>query len=92
MTVTLQIGNSDDRLSQASWSKFVIAVHTRVYPNADQLHFFGTAPGDSRYQNACWVFEMTEAKLSELKQDLAPVKEMYHQDSIAITTGKTHFI
>jgi len=43
-TITIQIGNSDDKLSQASWSEFVerarqlISVHSRV------VHFFGALP------------------------------------------------
>jgi hypothetical protein len=92
MTVTLQIGNSDDKPSQLSWHRFVVSVSERVRFHSSQIHFHGTSPGDSMWQNACWVFEASIRDVDSLKESLAHVKELCHQDSIAITTGETQFI
>ena len=45
VTATIQIGNSDDKLTQAEWSQFVASVDGHLCVNVTDTHFRGFAPG-----------------------------------------------
>lgn len=93
-TITVQIGNSDDHLSQKEWSEFVIWIDSEIRQRAAKIFFFGTAIPVSPYQNACWVFDI-DISLQDytvLKIMLKNVKEYYHQNSVAFTVGDTIFL
>ena len=88
-TVTVQIGNTDNKLTQQKWSEFVKRTHY-VLNRAGSIHFSGGSPNDAPWQNYCWVlasysWDDTNEKLSELARE-------YQQDSIAVTYGDTEFI
>lgn len=89
-TITIQIGNSDDKLKQSEWSKFISETASIIYHMSKEVHFFGTSPGISKWQNACWVIEYDDVR--PLFERLSSLKERYGQDSIAVTIGKTEFI
>lgn len=91
-TIVIQIGNSDDKLSQKTWAKYFGIVGYWVHALADEVHFSGTSNGDSRYQNACFVCVCSEECAKTLRENLREVKEVYHQDSIAWMEGDTKFI
>lgn len=91
MTYVVQIGNSDDKLSQAEWSAFAFGLICVIERAAEEIHFKGGSDVISRYQNYCIVFEL-RIKLKELKERLISLAEMYGQDSIALTSGKTVFL
>lgn len=88
--ITLQIGNSDDKLTQAEWSAFYKAIDTAVSYFAKKIHFAGAAAIDAPRQNACWVFEIEDAK--ELRSAVTRIRHDYLQDSAAWTDGETEFI
>jgi len=90
-TVTIQIGNSDDKLTQAQWAHFLRRVDNAVSRRAKQVHFCGTSHPDSEWQNAAWVFEIGENESLRLYDDMKVFCEMFNQDSIAWTEGKTIF-
>lgn len=96
MTVTIQIGNSDDKLSQADWSRYVAAVasHIEYYAedNGLTIHFFASSEGTQRWQNAAWVLGAYPEVAAQLKARLAGVRAQYQQDSVAWTEGETQFI
>lgn len=92
MTITLQIGNSDDKLTQKEWSQFVAAVDNEVNAAARQIHFTGTSAGHSQWQNACWVFELDASCRPALRAALQLHRITFRQDSIAWTEGETTFI
>jgi len=91
-TVTIQIGNSDDKLTQKEWSQFVQWIDMEVRARAE-IHFFGLSPSDEEWQNACWVANVLyDDDYPILKAMIIRVKNRFHQSSVAWTEGKTEFI
>ena len=92
-TVTVQIGNSDDRLSQERWSEFIDSVAGEINRWAGgQVHFTGYSNPTATWQNAAWVFNVPSDKASWLKYYLTKACREFSQDSIAWTEGETIFI
>lgn len=91
-TVVIQIGNSDDKLTQKEWSAFVYAIRLKLAATVGIVHFFGTSDGHDSWQNACWVMEVPLSKIKILKSRLSRIGKKYKQDSIAFLEGITEFI
>jgi len=92
ITMVVQIGNSDDKLSQGKWSNYIDYVHDKIKPFANEIHFNGGSSFDAPWQNACFVLEIDYVSISKLRTELTSVKKLFDQDSIAITCGDTEFI
>jgi hypothetical protein len=92
VTVVVQIGNSDDKLSQAQWSKFTSWVRNTLNAYSKQIHFDGGSRFDAVWQNACFVCEVKEEDRSQLMDELKYVREHFKQDSVAVTIGPTEFV
>lgn len=90
-TTVIQIGNSDDKLTQAQWAHFFKRVDNAVRSRANQIHFSGTSHPFAEWQNAAWIFEIEETPSLRLYDDMKVLCEMFNQDSIAWTEGKTIF-
>lgn len=90
-TVVIQIGNSDDKLSQLMWSAFIKAVAGAVYAHATQIHFSGYSDPSETWQNAAWIFEISEEESQRLWGEMKVLASLYNQDSIAWTEGVTVF-
>jgi hypothetical protein len=91
-TITLQIGNSDDKLTQAHWSKFVFEIGDYISRYAETVHFFGISAGDARWQNAAWVFVCKPEIVEILKENITNTRRAFLQDSVAWTEGETEFV
>lgn len=93
MTVVIQIGNSDDKLSQAIWAAFVHAMrHDAILKNCKQIHFAG-APGNAeRWQNFAFVVECSPEQVEPLRRAVADIRSVFDQDSAAFTVGETEFV
>ena len=91
-TVTIQIGNSDDKLSQRRWADFIFNVDQLVGQYCADIHFHGFSPGDTAWQNACWVAQIRTESVKKLETDLTVCRKNYDQESIAFTIGNTTFI
>jgi len=91
VTITVQIGNSDDKLTQREWSEYWEATATDV-DDLCETHFSGSSHGYAPWQNHCWVGEIEESDIPVLTNRLRVVRERFRQDSVAITVGKTEFI
>jgi hypothetical protein len=91
-TVVIQIGNTDDKLSQPEWASFYSQVDRLVEAVAGQVHFVGASDATRPWQNACWVAEITPDEASTLERSLEPIRVRYRQDSIAVTYGETRFL
>lgn len=89
LTAVVQIGNSDDKLSQAEWSQYVADVDKLVQHEAVQVHFSGASPANAAWQNWCWVLEADSSALAGLRTWLPHYAREYRQDSIALTVGET---
>jgi len=90
-TAIIQIGNSDDKLTQKEWSEFCSELHHSISGN--QIHFHGFSSGHESWQNGCWVFSTTEIAIEALRKHVLPsLCKEFKQDSIALTIGDTEFI
>lgn len=91
-TVTIQIGNGDDKLRQIDWARFYADVNHEVSQYAHRVHFAAPSPSQAAWQNACWVIEISETNAEHLRKLLQELRDQFHQDSIAWTEGSTCFI
>ena len=90
-TVTIQIGNSDDKLTQKQWSNFVNDVRSQIV-QVGEVHFAGGSRPDARWQNYCWVVAVPCDQIEPLKQTLAVSGRNYRQEAVAFTVGETFFV
>lgn len=91
-TVVIQIGNSDDKLRQVEWSRFVDSVRQLVEEYGDGVHFNGCSNGSSPWQNACFVVEASDDNLDFIMSELTRTRAAFRQDSAAVTVGETTFV
>lgn len=78
--ITVSIGNTDNRLTQDEWSKFVGDTNILIL-NYGKIHFFGGAPNWERWQNVAWLFEIEPAFISNFMSQLSELRKQYKQDS-----------
>lgn len=92
-TITIQVGNSDDKLTQREWSEFVIEVNNLIDTHASNVHFFGAPSNWLVWQNVAWVIQFDDAVVQDVFQEtLRAIRTKYNQDSVAWTEGDTVFI
>lgn len=91
-TIILQIGNSDDKLSQAEWGAYCREMQAAIFGHAHQIHFSGGSEYHQTWQNACWVFEIVPAVADALRPLVVDIRAKYRQDSVAWTEGETAFV
>lgn len=91
-TVTIQIGNTDDKLKQSEWAAYVLMMRTLILHHIVQVHFFGAPANWERWQNVCWVVEVEDGKLQDLMKAIHEARDTFNQESAAVTIGETQFI
>jgi hypothetical protein len=91
-TVTIQIGNSDNKLPQVAWSSFTQKLHKVASVYGTEIHFFGVSAGDAPWQNCCVVLNVHGRHLDSLRMALKELALAFSQDSIAMTLGDTEFV
>ena len=92
-TYVIQIGNSDNKLTQNQWAHFAAGVHLAVSSHCRQIHFKGGSDWDAPWQNACWVcVPVSEESANLLLNDLVLEAARNQQESIAVTVGETEFV
>lgn len=91
-TVVIQIGNSDDKLTQMEWARFVFSVGDAIQHLAHETHFSGFSLPNAPWQNAAWVFEIDFKNSLILLDNMRRLAEAFKQDSIAWTQGETIFV
>lgn len=84
-TIIVQIGNSDDKLTQKVWSKYCGEVNDVIKNYSKEIHFAAPSIGSLPWQNACWIFDIEDAffHIDTLKEYLTNIRKNYHQDSVA---------
>jgi hypothetical protein len=96
MTVVIQIGNSDNKLTQSEWADFVKQIsdllHLGWLNDRLRVHFQGFSASDSPYQNACFVIEEQENLRDFLLPSLTEIRKTFRQESVAVTFGDTAFL
>ena len=90
--ITVQIGNTDDKLGQAEWSSFLHDTCQLVNNVAQKVYFSGHSFPSAPWQNAAWCFECNPEDQSIIKIRLAELAKEFRQDSIAWTSGETTFL
>lgn len=85
-TLIIQIGNSDNKLTQVEWSNFVRDIKECL--SGFIMHFSGGSANNEPYQNYCFIIECSAFPEDSIKT----IRERYKQDSVAVTFGKTKFI
>ena len=91
ITVCVQIGNSDDKLTQAQWATYCLAV-SNLCDDHGTVHFAGGPPTQAQWQNFCVVVEVPWDKTELLASRLEELRGQYNQDSVAWLSGETFFI
>lgn len=89
-TITLQIGNSDDKLPQKKYAAFCDDLFRLVNMSCESIYFNGHSAGNAEWQNYCIVADCDD--LGWMQQHLEILCRTYGQDSIAVTVGKTAFV
>lgn len=93
MTVVIQIGNSDDKLPQKEWARFVAAMRECIGGWAKATHFHGGSFPFEVWQNACWIVELlSDQELDQFRDAVSKVGKVFRQDSVAFMTGTVEFI
>lgn len=91
-TITIQIGNSDDKLTQGQWAEFVDMMDTTIRREAGSVHFMGAPPNWLKWQNVAWVVMVNNDEIESLKAAVLDVRLRFNQDSAAFTVGETEMI
>jgi hypothetical protein len=91
-TITIQIGNTDNKLTQQEWAEYVNRTSATIDRFSEMTHFFGGSPNWYRWQNVAWVVEMSGHNLNPFKAEIERVRELYRQESVAVTIGETEFV
>lgn len=89
-TVTIQVGNTDHKLSQQEWHQFFTAVDREVQAQCDVVHFAGCSIPTAPWQNACWVGLVDHP--GQLTEAVARIGGRFRQESIAVTVGETDLL
>lgn len=92
MLVSIQAGNSDNKLTQQKWSEFVACLNAVIVQYEKRRHFFGGSITWAEWQNVCWVVEIDEEYLEPLKHELRRVRSVYQQDSVCVLAGEARFL
>jgi hypothetical protein len=91
-TITVQIGNSDDKLTQARWADFSREVDRLFAKHARKVYFSGFSRPDAHWQNACMVGDMTDGHLSGFRAAMVELCKEYNQENFALTIGTTELV
>ena len=89
---TIQIGNSDNKLTQEEWSNYVSAIHGATTVDGIETHFFGSSEGSKPWQNACWVVAIREVEVDAMFKAIAKIRMQFGQDSVAVILGDVRMI
>lgn len=88
-TVVIQIGNSDNKLTQNEWSHYAEYMRSAIAANVFRCHFSGGSDWDAPWQNACWVCEVDDKQSTGLIEAVKKCRQQFKQDSAAVTIGET---
>ncbi len=91
-TITLIIGNTDNKLTQAEWARFVEEIIEQVSIYSSTVEFFGAPPTYSQWQNACWVITIEDENIWDFKSRIYMARVTFKQSSVAWVEGATTFV
>lgn len=88
----IEIGNSDDKLTQREWSRFIAAVDSVIDSYSTRVFGRWFSSPESIYQNACFHFEVSGRVFNAMEEKLGVIAKRFNQSSIALTQGDTVFV
>lgn len=92
-TICIQVGNTDNKLTQQRWSIFVERLKMLLTDDYKAtLHFSGGSPTEEMWQNYCVVASLDAFIIHSFYSDLIELRKEYEQDSVAILEGDAQFI
>ena len=91
MYVTISIGNTDNKLSQEEWSRYVEEVDEILRTNG-KIHFFGGAPNWMPWQNTAWIADILPENSTTVASRLNATRVLYKQRSLFFMVGTPDFI
>lgn len=93
-TVAIQIGNSDDKLTQKQWACFVLELRDHVVRSGCNIRFWGASVNYEPWQNLCCVCQLPDddGLLERFTRGITNIRKRYDQDSAAVLIGETKFI
>jgi hypothetical protein len=92
LTLSVLVGNSDNRLTQMEWSSYAGKVNDLVRACTYHTFFNGAPYTASLFQNHCWVFSIHKDDYDKFEGEVREVALHYEQESVAIVKGKTHIL
>jgi hypothetical protein len=90
-TVTVLIGNTDDKLSQIKWSDFCKKL-LQSAKSYGTIQFSGGPPTDTVWQNFCVVGEFPDTNRYHFRMKCEELCAEYQQYSIVWIEGQTEFV
>ena len=90
--VCIQIGNSDNKLTQEDWKNYCDTVQLFIEVWGNKVHFAAPSVGWQNWQNACWVVECKQSFVDKLKENLVTVRKLLRQESLVWLEGTPEFI
>lgn len=91
MYLVVSIGNSDDKLTQKEWNRFVEDVIDTL-GEAGKVHFFGGASTFAPWQNVAWVVEIEPKNVDAAVNKIIGIRKRYSQDSAFVMIGEGLFV
>ena len=92
MLVSIQAGNSDNKLSQQEWHAFVMHLDGLIEGYESARHFFGGSVTWAKWQNVCWVVEVPVNHFDGLTRDITQIRALYDQDAVCVLAGEPMFV
>ena len=81
-TILVEIGNTDNKLTQQHWARFCSDVAKYVGRYAEQIYTSAYSLPNAEWQNACWHFEISDDGIAPLRLWLQRFCKNYHQQGI----------
>jgi hypothetical protein len=91
MYVTVSIGNTDNRLTQQEWNRFVENAREFI-SKAGKVHFFGGAPNWEPWQNVAWIVEVQPKEVDVFVEQIISIRKTYQQDSAFVMISEGLFL
>lgn len=82
-TIIVQIGNTDNKLSQQDWAKFCNEIHLGIMSLSGEIHFSAPSVGWADWQNSAWIFSVEDHIVEFIKLSFISIRKKYLQDSLA---------
>ena len=95
-TCVLLVGNSDDRLTQRTWSEFTAELEQAIIRCSSNLYQQAYTAPTSRFQSATYTFAISANSrlhaIQKLRDRFDRLRAAYGQNKIAFVVGTTEFL